>query len=142
MATYGVRVRNLEFGIKKTMASGLTREQAIEMAESMKALETDTVKISAFIEMNQHERQVDRLIQDAVSEFIGARECTMMDFPEDSEEYQMAKSSLNHDELFGEIYDHVMEESQGNYRSHLRFAGKAFVEERIEDRLKREGYGK
>lgn len=142
MATYGVRIRNLEAGIKYTMASGLTREQAIEMAERMKALETDTIKISAFIEMNQHERQVDFLIQDAVSEFIGARECTMMDFPEDSEEYQMAKSSLNHDELFREIYDHVMEESQGNYRSHLRFAGKAFVEERIEARLKREGYGK
>ena len=142
MATYGVRIRNLEFGIKKTMASGLTKEQAIEMAEGMKALETDTIKIVAFIEMNQHERQVDLLIQDAVSEFIGARECTMMDFPEDSEEYQMAKSNLNHDELFREIYDHVMEESQGNYRSHLRFAGKAFVEERIEARLKREGYGK
>lgn len=142
MATYGVRLRNTTCGVKNVVQKGMTKEEAVTLRDSLKAIETDEVRVEAFIEMNQHERQVARLIQDAVSELIGGRENTMMDFPEDSEEYQMAKRDLNHDNLFEEVYDHVMALSRGNYASHIRFAGKEFIKERIESRLAKEGYGK
>ena len=145
MATYGVRVINTETGAKAVYDSKLTKEEAITKKNELKALIQNNdfhLTVQVFIEMNMHEKMVSRLIQYAVSELIGGRENTLLDYPEDSEEYQTAKACLNHDELFAEIYDYVMMESKGNYASHIRFAGKQFIEDRIDARLVNEGYGK
>lgn len=142
MATYAVGFKNFETGKTAIATKGLTKDEALQMKECMKAVETEFVKVVVKIEMNSHEKQVDLLIQEAVSEYIGAYENTLSDFPEDSEEYKEAKELLNHDTLFEIIYDQVMKESASNYASHIRFAGKAFIEDRIEKRLKKEGYGK
>lgn len=140
MATYKVTIENKEYGIKMEMFKGLTKEQA----EEKKALfvPVDGYEAHIYIEMNQHEKVINQLIMNCVSEWIGGLENTMLDYEEGSEEYENAKQMLNHDELFDMFYSDIMVETRRNYKSHLRFAGKAFIEERIEKALKKNGYGK
>ena len=142
MATYSIGFKNLTYGTKAIAVEGLTKEKAMGMKESMKTLETEDVKVFVKIEMNKHERQTDLLIQNAVSEIIGGFENLLEDSEEGSDDWTEAKETLNHDELFKMIYNDVMSESRSNYASHIRFAGKEFIEDRIEARLKKEGYGK
>lgn len=140
MATYAVRLNNGT--TKVTINKGMTREAAHELAEQYRSFSPAEIKVQVIVEMNAHERVIDRLIQQSVSENIGAWECTMMDYPEGSEEYEGAKRMLEHDIIFDAIYNDVMDYSKRNYASHIRFAGKQFIIDRIESRLKKEGYGK
>ena len=142
MATYAVGFKNVATGRVSIAVTGLSKEEATNMKNTMTEVETEIVKVVMKIEMNKHEKAVDRLIQNAVSEIIGGYENTLSDYAENDEEYKEAKSVLNHDTLFGMIYDDVMAESENNADSHIRFAGKKFIEERIETRLNKEGYGK
>lgn len=142
MATYAVGFKNIKTGKTNIGVKGLTKDEALQMKESMKAVETESVKVIVKIEMNNHEKQVNTLISRAVSEIIGGYENTLLDYMEEDEEYKKAQDILNHDTLFDMIYDYVMNESASNYASHIRFAGKQFIEDRIEARLKKEGYGK
>ena len=144
--TYGVKYEMM--GTVKTLATGLSKEEAERRAaESNRVAEengcAEYMRFFTYeeVKLNTHEKQVARLIQSATSEIIGGFENTLIDYPEGSEEYEEAKAILNHDTLFEMIYDHIMEESRGNHASHIRFAGKKFIEERIEARLKKEGYG-
>ena len=146
MATYGIKV---VIGNEKTVAKrGLSKEEAHRMADETNAKAQENglaehMKAIVFIEMNAHEKEVERLISNAVSELIGGWENAMNDSVEGSEEYESAKAMLNHDTLFDCIYEEVMYYSSNKrHASHIRFAGKAFIEERIERRLKKEGYGK
>lgn len=146
MATYGIK---MVIGDTKTVVkTGMTKEAARDMAnktnELSKANGTDLyMKAVVFIEMSAHEKQVERLITEAVSEIIGGFENQLYDSEEGSEEWLAARAVLNHDTLFGMIYDNVMYYSSNKrHASHIRFAGKAFIEERIERRLAKEGYGK
>lgn len=141
---YGVKCDTL--GNIKVLIKGLTKEEAERRANESNGIAKENgcaeyMKFYAYREMNSHEKQVAKLISLATSEIIGGYENTLLDYPEDSEEYKEAKEILNHDTLFGMIYDYVMEESRRNYASHIRFAGKQFIEERIEKRLQKEGYG-
>lgn len=148
MATYGVKVINESVLVNgrpysTVLRNKLTKEEAISFRDAMLPVADHAeLKLKIFIEMNQHEKMVNFLIQQGVSEWIGGLENTLLDYPEDSEEYQNAKADLNHDTLFGCIYNYVMDNSRGNYASHIRFAGKKFIEERIESILIKEGYGK
>lgn len=142
--TYGVKCDTL--GSIKVLIKGLTKEEAERRANESNGIAKENgcaeyMKFYAYREMNSHEAQVAKLISRATSEIIGGYENTLLDYPEDSEEYKEAKEILTHDTLFGMIYDYVMEESRSNYASHIRFAGKQFIEERIEKRLQKEGYG-
>lgn len=138
MATYGVRV--VINGMKQTFKSGLTKEEATEIKNTITPPEGWEVQV--FIEMNQHEKVINRLISQCVTEWIGGLENQVQDSEEDSEEYKNAKAMLNHDSLFSAFYSDIMVETRKNAKSHLRFAGKQFIEERIEAALKRNGYGK
>lgn len=146
MATYGIRLENTVSGFKTILKKGLSKEEATQMKNDMnkKAEEaglTD-VKVVRFIEMNQHEKVINHLIQNCISELIGGLENQMMDNEEGSEEYEEAKAMLNHDMLFDAFYSDIMAETKRNAKSHLRFAGKGFIEDRIEKALERNGYGK
>lgn len=144
--TYGVKCDTL--GNITVLIKGLTKEEAERRANESNGIAKENgcaeyMKFYAYeeVKLNSHEKQVARLIANATSEIIGGFENTLLDYPEDSEEYKGAKAVLNHDTLFEMIYRYVMEESRSNYASHIRFAGKKFIEERIEKRLAKEGYG-
>lgn len=137
MATYGIKLNG------QKILNGMSKAEAKEKLEALRqGNEQYGIKFTMCIEMNAHERVVDMLIQEAVSQFIGGYENTLTDFAEDTEEYKQAQRILNHDTLLDIIYKDVMVNSKGNYASHIRFAGKKFITDRIETRLKKEGYGK
>lgn len=142
MAKYSFGFKNTQTGKVSIAVTGMTKAEAYKMKEACKAVENDALKAVIKIEMNSHEKQIDKLIARGVSEIIGGWENTLEDYPEDHEEHKKAEAILNHDTLFDYIYDYVMIESASNYASHIRFAGKEFIEDRIESRLKKEGYGK
>lgn len=146
MATYGIKM--VIGDSKMVVKSGLGKVEAHELANETNAKAEENglaknMKAVVFIEMNAHEKEVDRLISNAVSECIGGFENQLYDSLEGSEEWLAAKATLNHDTLFDMIYDEVMYYSSNKrHASHIRFAGKAFIEERIERRLAKEGCGK
>ena len=138
--TYGIKIVIAGANFSKVVKTGLSKEEAMEIKNNSPKVEGYEVKV--FTEMNQHEKVINQLIRQCVSEWIGGLECTMMDNEPGTEEYENAKAMLNHDSLFDMFYSDIMVETRKNCKSHLRFAGKAFIEERIEAALKREGYGK
>lgn len=146
MASYGVRLVNEEAGIKNDLKADMTYEEATKMRDELNAnmakVGMDTLKAVRFAKMNQHEKVINQLVRQCVSEWIGGLENTMQDYTEDTEEYQNAKAMLNHDDLFNMFYSDIMAETKRNAKSHLRFAGKKFIEERIENALEKCGYGK
>lgn len=93
-------------------------------------------------EMNAHERLAFDYICNAMSETIGAYENALEDCDKDSEEYKTAYEILNsgHDNLKDWIYRDVMLNSDKGTAKHLRFAGEAFIKERIDRRLTKWGY--
>lgn len=94
-------------------------------------------------EMNAHQRKVFDLMDEITTELIGGYENTLLDFTEDTEEYQRAYEFLHqgHQELADLIYNMVMRECKaGSNAEHARFAGSAFLKERIEVRLTKWGY--
>lgn len=122
-----------------------TKEEAEAMVEAnMKAMQEigcTELTCKAVRKLNEHEKVVAKLISQAVSEYIGGYENTMLDFEPGCEEYEEAKAFLSdHNGLVDAIYREVMLESKDNTRSHIRFAGKQFILDRIESRLAKEGY--
>ena len=99
--------------------------------------EGNTMKIS---EMNAHQRAIYRMMDELTIDIIGGRENDLQDYPEDSEEYQAAKAflTMGHDAMKELFY--CMLTSQREMQRELRFAGNAFLLERIERRLRKWGY--
>lgn len=145
MATYGIRLVNKDNGFKVDVKKGMEKEEAAKAVAEMNANAATAkldVKAVMFIEMNQHEKVINQLIQNCISEWIGGLENTVADNEPGDEDYEAAKAMLNHDDLFNVFYEDIMAETKRNAKSHLRFAGKQFIEDRIENALKRFGYGK
>ena len=93
-------------------------------------------------EMNAHEKVAFMYVCEVMSELIGGWENTLMDNPEDSEEYKNAYHDLHvgHETLIDWIYSDVMSYSDKGTAKHLRFAGEKFIKERIDRRLTKWGY--
>lgn len=94
-------------------------------------------------EMNAHQRAIFDIMDELTKEYIGGNENTLLDFSEDEEEYQDAYEFLHqgHDQLAEFFYDMVMASCKaGSNAEHARFAGSAFLKERIEKRLTKWGY--
>lgn len=94
-------------------------------------------------EMNAHERAIYFIMDELTREYIGGNENTLLDFEEDTEEYKHAYEFLHqgHESLAEFFYNMVMNECRGTTNaSHARFAGGAFLRERIEKRLTKWGY--
>lgn len=93
-------------------------------------------------EMNAHELLAFRFVCAEMSEIIGGNENTLNDYEEDSEEYKSAYEFLHsgHNELVDFIYRNVMIAADKGTAKHMRFAGEAFIRERISKRLTKWGY--
>ena len=94
-------------------------------------------------EMNKHQRIMYLLMDEVMCEIIGGLENTIQDYTSDTEEYKNAEEFLNlgHDKLADYFYAEVMNRCKSDsYLSHARFAGSAFLKERIERRLMKWGY--
>ena len=93
-------------------------------------------------EMNAHQQQAFDFICEAMSDYIGGYENALEDFAEGEKEHDEAMAFLaqNHETLIGIIYDEVMSRADKGTEKHLRFAGKDFIVERIDRRLRKWGY--
>lgn len=105
-----------------------------------------------FSECNARQKKAWKNVVHAISWIVGGWENTLMDNPEDSKEYKSAKAMLSdHDKLAEYIYNEVITrvydedgvmfgESEERYLKDIRFCGKAWIMERIERRLRKQGY--
>ncbi len=103
-------------------------------------------------EMNAQQKKAFYNIRNAADYLIGGLENTMMDYPEDSEEYREAKATLeDHAFLVNQIYDLALTEifTEGAnifggaaeaYLKDIRFCGKDWLMERVEKQVTKAGY--
>ena len=103
-------------------------------------------------EMNARQKKAFYNVCHAANWLIGGLENTMLDNPEDSEEYQSAKAQLaDHDGLVSELYSMATTEvydegsccfnsAAASYLKDIRFCGKEWLMERCEARIKKAGY--
>lgn len=139
--TYEIVIRNVVTGKEEALKKMPTDKATLtEMANRLNAMGGD-LRAYVRLVMNEHERQIARLVKRAISEYIGGFENSMLDFKEGDEEYEDAKAFLgNHNLIVDTIYSDIMSESRSNYRSHLRFAGKETIMEIIENAVVKAGY--
>lgn len=117
------------------------KETLQEMADRMNSAEDSVLRAEVRLIMNKHEEVVARLIREEICEILGGYENSLMDFHEGEEEYEYAKRLLgDHERLVNMFYREIMEKTEGNFQSHIRFAGKEFILDRIEKALRKEGY--
>lgn len=105
-----------------------------------------------YSECNERQKKAFRNIKFAADWIIGGLENTLLDEPEDSEEYKSAKAQLDdHEALVDEIYNaaitDIYEEGSvafgGNAERTLRdirFCGKEWLMERVEARVRKCGH--
>ncbi len=103
-------------------------------------------------EMNAQQKKAFYNIRNAADYLIGGLENTMEDYPENSEEYQAAQSTLeDHDFLVNQIYDLALTEifmeganifgrAAEAYLKDIRFCGKEWLMERVEKQVIKAGY--
>ena len=93
-------------------------------------------------EMNENQRTVWEIAVEQVNLYTGGNENTMLDYPEDSEEYKAAKEALSlpHDEMVDEILTWCRSDRRWERIENLHFVGLDFMKERISRRLTKYGY--
>ncbi len=93
-------------------------------------------------EMNSNQKRVFMMVVDACNEFIGGWENTMMDYPEDDEEYKNAQEILGagHDTLVNWILSDIRHSTEWQRLEHLHFVSLEWTKERVDRRLKKMGY--
>lgn len=146
---YEVSFKDGQLGIFNP--ESLKQQNAVkpQFACKMIILADDTAKAYPIklSEMNGHQRIAARQIRYAINDIVGGLENTTYDYPVDSEAYQNATATLeDHELLTAMVYDGIMECTYGEGWVHCRptdevkFAGKDFLMNYIDYRLKREGY--
>ena len=103
-------------------------------------------------EMNARQKKAFYNIKYAAYWHIGGLENALMDNAEDSDEYRAAKAEFaDHDGLVATIYEMATTEiyqegaccfnsTAASYLKDIRFCGKAWLMERVEARVRKEGY--
>lgn len=93
-------------------------------------------------EMNEHQLAAYRLMVEIYNDHIGGYENQLDDSEIGSEEYEEAKRALADGEALAEwVYaDTQREATRRGFAKHIRFAGEAFLKERIKRRLIKDGY--
>ena len=92
-------------------------------------------------EMNTRQQIAAKLAWNACGDIVGGLENTLLDNDPEEWEYKDADRILHdHEALVDMIYRDVMSDTNRTYWKHLRFVGKAFILERISNRLKKWGY--
>lgn len=104
-------------------------------------------------EMNQRQKKAFFNIKWAANDLLGGLENTLMDYPEDSDEYRRAYAELHdHETLVAQLYDMATtciygegfccfdkRAVQHEIRD-INFCGKEWLMERCERRITKEGY--
>ena len=103
-------------------------------------------------EMNQRQKKAFYNIKYAAYDLLGGLENTLLDYPEDSDEYKSAYAFLHdHDRLVKRLYEDATTcvygpgycgfgpEHERLIRD-IRFCGKDWLMERCEKRIQKEGY--
>lgn len=105
-----------------------------------------------YSDCNEKQKKAWRNIQFSAEWIIGGYENTMLDYEEDSEEYQSAARALkDHDELVDEIYQEAISvyhepgmacfnASAKRYLNDIKFCGKEWLMERVDRRVRKLGY--
>jgi len=105
-----------------------------------------------YAECNARQKKAYANIKHAADWLLGGLENTMLDNAEGTPEHESAKALLaDHDELVSRLYDMATSElyddgcccfnrAAASYLKDIRFCGKAWLLERCEARLKKEGY--
>ena len=105
-----------------------------------------------YADCNTRQKKAFRNILHACNWLLGGLENTMLDNPENSEEYQSAKAQLaDHEGLVNELYRMATTDvyddgscyfgqAAVSYVKDIRFCGKAWLMERCEVRIKEAGY--
>jgi hypothetical protein len=94
-----------------------------------------------YSEMNLHQQKAFNEMREVYSEIIGGTENILLDFPEDSTDYQDAKKWLA--QPAAELANIICEETFKQLRDsdkNMKFAGKDWLKERIIRRLSKDGY--
>ena len=97
-----------------------------------------------YADMNERQKRVFRAVLGAANWFVGGLEIEIENYDTESEEYKDAEKALaDHDGLAEQIYDMVINGDAGTEAvaiADVRFCGKAWIKERIENRLAKMGY--
>lgn len=105
-----------------------------------------------YSECTPRQKKAFKNIKYACDWLLGGLENTMLDNPEDSEEYKNAKAALeSHDGLVKELYDMATTDiyqedgfyfgnAAASYLKDIRFCGKEWLMARCEARIKKAGY--
>lgn len=102
-----------------------------------------------FKELNTRQKKAFMNIKYAANEYIGGLENTLQDFDEDSQEYKDAYKILhNHEGLVETIYNIAITCicARGSYThsesfiKDIRFCGKEFLTQLVEEEVVKEGY--
>ena len=93
-------------------------------------------------EMNAHQKTAYLIMREEYNNLVGGCENTLLDYSEDSEEYQAAHRTLHdHEVLRDMIYGEAIATANCRHHAiHMRFAGKEWLFERIDNRLENDGY--
>ena len=103
-------------------------------------------------EMNQRQKKAFYNVYWATIDLIGGLENTLLDYPEDSDEYKSAYAFLNdHDRLVKTLYQMATTafydegfcgfgQPYQRFIREINFCGKDWLMERCEKRVKKEGY--
>jgi len=105
-----------------------------------------------FSEMDTRQQKAFLNIKYAACDLIGGLENNMSDYPEDSQEYKGSAEALaDHEYLVSEIYREATTNVYGpgsvftgsgaqSIIKDIRFCGKEWLMERVEKRVRKEGY--
>lgn len=105
-----------------------------------------------YSELNNRQKKAFRNIYHAANWLLGGLENTLLDNPEDSEEYKSAKAQLSdHEGLVNELYMMATTEvyddgsccfnqAAASFLKDIRFCGKEWLMARCEARIKKAGY--
>ena len=103
-------------------------------------------------EMNQRQKKAFYNIKYAANDLLGVLDNTLLDYPEDSDEYKSAYALLHdHDRLVKRLYSDATTCVYGpnwcgfgpeneRFIRDIRFCGKEWLMERCEKRITKEGY--
>lgn len=87
---------------------------------------------------NENQKRIWRAVVEETNTYIGGLENTMMDFGEDEPEYQEAEAELkNYQAILNYVRGEVFGSTEWRKQENLHFVTKAWVEERIERRVKK-----
>ena len=91
-----------------------------------------------YSDCNENQKRIWRMVVDETNAYIGGLENTLMDYEKEDDEYQKAEAELkDYNGILEYIRSMVFGSREWKHEENLHFVTKAWVEERIERRVKK-----